>query len=119
MKKIKIKNGQLVHLLNVFVKASEADFESTKQAMDHIDHTETIEKAQKKVDKLRDNLVKKYKLDKQPVNQEDNEKASKEYTDILMEDVELEVEIPKAVVDQLRIKPVEITTLVTSGLYTK
>ena len=110
---IKIQNVHLSKLLGLYNKLLQADFPSTKDALDHIKKTNLINDAFKLTETARESIVKKYKLD--GVNKEDeeaNKKANEAYTKVLLEEVELDLKVlPLQVLETVSMKPIEILML--------
>ena len=110
---IKIQNVHLSKLLGLYNKLLQADFPSTKDALDHIKKTNLINDAFKLTETAREAIVKKYKLD--GVNKEDeeaNKKANEAYTKVLLEEVELDLKVlPLQVLETVSMKPIEILML--------
>lgn len=109
----KIQNVHLSKLLGLYNKLLQADFPSTKDALDHIKKTNLINDAFKLTETARESIVKKYKLD--GVNKEDeeaNKKANEAYTKVLLEEVELDLKaLPLQVLETVSMKPIEILML--------
>lgn len=110
---IKIQNVHLSKLLGLYNKLLQADFPSTKDALDHIKKTNLINDAFKLTETAREAIVKKYKLD--GANKEDeeaNKKANEAYTKVLLEEVELDLKVlPLQVLETVSMKPIEILML--------
>ncbi len=110
---IKIQNVHLSKLLTIYAKLLEADFPSTKDALEHIKRSNAIEVSYKITESAREAIVKKYKLD--GVNKEDeeaNKKANEAYTKVLLEEVELDLTpFSEEVLLSVNLKPVEILRL--------
>ena len=110
---IKIQNVYLSKLLGLYAKLLQADFPSTKDALDHIKRSNAIEQAFKITESAREALVKKYKLD--GGNKEDeqaNQKANEAYAKVLMEEVELDlVPFSEEILHSINLKPIEILML--------
>jgi hypothetical protein len=110
---IKIQNVHLSKLLSLYAKLLQADFPSTKDALDHIKRSNAIEQAYKVTESAREALVKKYKLD--GVNKDDeeaNKKANEAYTKVLLEEVELDlVPFDQDIILSINLKPIEILML--------
>lgn len=110
---IKIQNVHLSKLLGLYNKLLQADFPSTKDALDHIKKTNLINDAFKLTETARESIVKKYKLD--GANKEDeeaNKKANEAYTKVLLEEVELDLKVlPLQVLETVSMKPIEILML--------
>lgn len=102
MIKVKGQNSQLERLIQIYTKLSMVDFPSAKDALAHIKDLQKLEAEWSKVEKLREAIVKKNKLDKEPDNKEANVKANEEYIKVLLEQFELELnQMPQAVIDLL------------------
>lgn len=110
---IKIQNVHLSKLLGLYNKLLQADFPSTKDALDHIKKTNLINDAFKLTETARESIVKKYKLD--GANKEDeeaNKKANEAYTKVLLEEVELDLKaLSLQVLETVSMKPIEILML--------
>ena len=110
---IKVQNVHLSKLLTLYAKLLQADFPSTKDALDHIKRSNSIEQAYKITESAREAIVKKYKLD--GVNKEDeeaNKKANEAYTKVLLEEVELDlVPFSQDILLSINLKPIEILML--------
>lgn len=110
---IKIQNVHLSKLLSLYSKLLQADFPSTKDALDHIKRSNAIEQAYKVTESARGGIIKKYKLD--GVNKDDeeaNKKANEAYTKVLLEEVELDlVPFSEEVILSINLKPIEILML--------
>lgn len=110
---IKVQNVHLSKLLTLYAKLLQADFPSTKDALEHIKRSNAIEQAFKITESAREALIKKYKLD--GVNKEDeeaNKKANEAYTKVLLEEVELDlVPFSQDILLSINLKPIEILML--------
>lgn len=110
---IKIQNVHLSKLLGLYNKLLQADFPSTKDALEHIKKTNLIKDAFNLTETAREAIIKKYKLD--GVNKEDeeaNKKANEAYTKVLLEEVELDLKVlPLQVLETVSMKPIEILML--------
>lgn len=110
---IKVQNVHLSKLLSLYAKLLQADFPSTKDALDHIKRSNAIEQAFKITESAREALVKKHKLDGvNKDNDEANKKASEAYTKVLLEEVELDlVPFSEEIILSINLKPIEILML--------
>lgn len=110
---IKIQNVHLSKLLSLYAKLLQADFPSTKDALDHIKRSNAIEQAYKVTESAREGIIKKYKLDgANKEDEESNKKASEAYTKVLLEEVELDlVPFSEEVILSINLKPIEILML--------
>jgi hypothetical protein len=110
---IKIQNVHLSKLLTLYAKLLQADFPSTKDALDHIKRSNAIEQAYKITESAREAIVKKYKLDGQNKEDEEaNKKANEAYTKVLLEEVELDlVPFDQDIILSINLKPIEILML--------
>lgn len=110
------KNSQLKRLVEVYSKLSMLDFPSAKDALTHIKDLQKIEAEWSRVEKLRETIVKKNKLDKEPDNKEANVKANEEHIKVLLESFEIELnKIPDEVVDLLT-SPADLMLLDSLGI---
>lgn len=116
MIKVKGENNDLDRLIQIYTKLSMVDFPSAKDALTHIKDLQKLEAEWSKVEKLREAIVKKNKLDKDPDNKEANIKANEEYIKVLLEQFELElVEMPEQVVALIK-TPADLLLLDKLGI---
>ena len=111
---IKVKNASLQRLLTIYSKLMEADFETTKESLSHIETATKIENLYKITEKAREAIVKKYKLDgKNKEDKEANQSANEEYIKVLLEEVEVDFKpFSMATIESApTLKPVEIMLL--------
>ena len=116
---VKLKNFSLQRLGDIYNKLLEADFETTKQSLDHIKKTDLVWSAHTITDKARQSIVKKYKLDgKNKEDKEANIKANEEYIKVLNEEIELDLTpFSTTTIESVSLKPIEILLLKELGLY--
>lgn len=110
---IKIKNASLQRLLTIYSKLMEADFDTTKESLLHIENATKLENLYKITEKARESIVKKYKLDgKNKDDKEVNQSANQDYIKVLMEDVEVDLStFSLPTIESVNLKPIEIMLL--------
>lgn len=91
----------------------EADFDTTKESLLHIENATKIENLYKITEKARESIVKKYKLDgKNKDDKEANQSANQDYIKVLMEDVEVDLNtFSLPTIESVSLKPIEIMLL--------
>ena len=110
---IKLQNASLQRLLTIYNKLFEADFETTKESLTHIENATKLENLYKITEKARESIVKKYKLDgKNKEDKEANQSANQDYIKVLLEEVEVDLsQFSLSTIESVNLKPIEIMLL--------
>lgn len=112
-----IKRHQVSTLASVHSKLNLIDFDSPKEAIQHVRDGKKIDVILDENQKILENIRKKYDL-KEGVSSEVQRKANEEYVKLILEDAELDIEPYKEVyISKLKLTPVEALVLEESGLY--